>query len=138
MKRPIALAAAVALTATFVISGTGLAEAAAHIPEATSLSETSGARGYGQEIAWSTCENPRLQHSKAECGYISVPLNYENPRGRKIQLAVSRISHTTPDSQYQGVMLVNPGGPGGSGLGLSILGQFVPHGAGNAYDWLGS
>lgn len=34
-------------------------------------------------------------------------------------------------------MLVNPGGPGASGLVLSIMGQFVPNGAGNAYDWIG-
>jgi pimeloyl-ACP methyl ester carboxylesterase len=31
-------------------------------------------------------------------------------------------------------MLVNPGG---SGLVYSILGQFVPNGAGNTYDWIG-
>ena len=34
-------------------------------------------------------------------------------------------------------MLVNPGGPGGSGLGLSILGEYVPNGVGDAYDWIG-
>src|SRR5262249_31110923 len=54
-----------------------------------------------------------------------------------IQLAVSMVRHTTPDPQYQGIMLVNPGGPGGAGLAYSTLGQFVPGGAGDAYDWIG-
>ncbi|MBO0866908.1 MAG: alpha/beta fold hydrolase, partial [Mycobacterium sp.] len=66
-----------------------------------------------------------------------VPLDYSHPHGRKIQLAVSRVRHTVSASKYQGVMLVNPGGPGGSGLILSILGAFVPHNAGAAYDWIG-
>ncbi len=34
-------------------------------------------------------------------------------------------------------MLVNPGGPGGSGLALSLLGATVPGHAGDAYDWIG-
>jgi hypothetical protein len=55
---------------------------------------------------------------------------YARPSGTKIQLAVSLVRRSAPDAQYQGVMLVNPGGPGGSGLGLSILGQFVPNGVG--------
>jgi pimeloyl-ACP methyl ester carboxylesterase len=34
-------------------------------------------------------------------------------------------------------MLVNPGGPGGSGLGLSPLGTLVPGHVGDSYDWIG-
>ena len=59
------------------------------------------------------------------------------PRVHQIQLAVSRIRHTVPADEYQGVMLVNPGGPGGSGLGLVTLGQYVPRHVGDAYDWIG-
>ncbi|GAA5195721.1 alpha/beta hydrolase [Rugosimonospora acidiphila] len=88
-------------------------------------------------ITWGTCASASLKAAGAQCGYLAVPLDYRHPNGTKIQLAVSRIPHKTPDSKYQGVMLVNPGGPGGSGLGLSRLGQSVPNHAGDAYDWIG-
>ncbi len=68
---------------------------------------------------------------------LSVPLDHENPSGPQIQLALSRIRHTVPEAEYQGVMLVNPGGPGGSGLGLVTLGSAVPGDVGAAYDWIG-
>ena len=87
-------------------------------------------------VQWESCNNPALAHFGAQCGYVIVPLDYSAP-GATIRIAVSRIRHTVPDSQYQGIMLVNPGGPGGSGLIYSILGDFVPGGAGAAYDWIG-
>ena len=34
-------------------------------------------------------------------------------------------------------MLVNPGGPGGAGRSLALLGGSVPKHAGDAYDWIG-
>ena len=84
---------------------------------------------------WGACSTKRLKEAKAQCAKIEVPLDYGKPAGTKIKIAVSRVLHTT--KQYQGVMLVNPGGPGGSGLGLATLGQYVPHGAGDSYDWIG-
>ncbi len=58
---------------------------------------------------------------------------------RKITLAVSRLKHSSPDSAYQGVMLVNPGGPGGSGLIYSVFGEgsFIPGDGDISYDWIG-
>jgi len=58
---------------------------------------------------------------------LTVPLNYQNPSGSAIQLAVSRVRPASADAKYQGVMLANPGG---SGLQLSTLDQFVPGGVG--------
>jgi pimeloyl-ACP methyl ester carboxylesterase len=70
-------------------------------------------------IAWAKCpaDNPYL--ANAECAQVQVPLDYRKPGGKKISIAISRVKHTVPDSQYQGVLLGNPGGPGGSGLYLS-------------------
>ncbi|GAA4976323.1 alpha/beta hydrolase [Pseudonocardia tropica] len=91
----------------------------------------------GQGITWGPCTSPSLQQATAECGFLEVPLDHAEPAGKKIEIAVSRIRHTVPEAQYQGVVLVNPGGPGGPGLGLSRLGGAVPKNAGAAYDWIG-
>ena len=88
-------------------------------------------------IGWGRCAAASLREAHARCAMLDVPLDYADPGGPQIQLALSRIQHSVPGDEYQGVMLVNPGGPGGSGLGLVTLGQFVPHHAGDAYDWIG-
>lgn len=44
-----------------------------------------------------------------ECATVSVPLNYDDPTGRQIDIAVSR---TVPDNGSDQVVLTNPGGPG--------------------------
>ncbi|MDR3032259.1 MAG: alpha/beta hydrolase, partial [Kitasatospora sp.] len=56
-----------------------------------------------------------------QCTRLRVPLDYQRPGGRKITLALSRIPATAPPGQRQGVLLVNPGGPGASGLGLAAV-----------------
>ena len=110
------------------------ASAASSATQAVSSTTTSAAVPTPPPIAWSACTNIA---PSAQCGMLTVPLDYKHPYGAKIQLAVSRVPHTVAANKYQGVMLVNPGGPGGSGLGLSTLGQFVPNHAGDAYDWIG-
>ena len=88
-------------------------------------------------IAWHTCSDPDLRAYGAQCGFLVVPMDYAHPGGAKIEIAVSRALHTSDAAHYQGVMLVNPGGPGGSGLGLATLQQYVPKGVGYDYDWIG-
>jgi pimeloyl-ACP methyl ester carboxylesterase len=129
MKRLLATAVTVALAMT----GSVVSAAAA-----------TGARADGRAakpgyppLTWGKCADTNLQTRKAECAFLTVPLDYDRPGSATIQIAVSRIKHTVPEDQYQGVMLVNPGGPGGKGLGLVSLGAHVPRSAGAAYDWIG-
>ncbi|HEU5475152.1 MAG TPA: alpha/beta fold hydrolase [Actinophytocola sp.] len=107
------------------------------VPSAQAAPPQSAADYTPPPVGWGACEHPRLVDAGAECGFVEVPLDYAKPRGTKIQLAVSRVKHKTPDAQAQGPMLVNPGGPGGSGLIYAIFGEFVPGGAGDSYDWVG-
>lgn len=68
---------------------------------------------------------------------MTVPLDYQNPAGRQIPLAVSRISTATPRLR-QGVLLLIPGGPGNSGLALpSTRGLKLPADVLSRYDIVG-
>jgi pimeloyl-ACP methyl ester carboxylesterase len=131
------------LTAGFAVAGLALASLAATTTangavthRASATVRTQKAEGYTPPpIKWGRCDNQTLRSRHAQCGFLVVPLDYSNPSGTKIKLAVSRVKHTA--KRYQGVMLVNPGGPGGSGLVLSILGEFVPGTSHKTYDWIG-
>ncbi|WP_019875370.1 alpha/beta hydrolase [Sporichthya polymorpha] len=94
------------------------------------------ARAAGK-LDWVSCEQLGMGGRATECGYLTVPMDWSNPSGKKIQLAVSRTKSRVPAAKYQGVMLVNPGGPGGSGLAYSGLKDMLPNSSGEAYDWIG-
>lgn len=122
---------------SLVAATVGLVPLAAPTASAKTPASTAVSIPTPPAIRWAACSDTYLKSFHAQCGTLTVPLDYANPRGTKITLAVSRIKHTVTAKKYQGVMLTNPGGPGGSGLWLATLGQMVPQGAGNAYDWIG-
>ena len=64
-------------------------------------------------------EPVRGQLAGLECATLAVPLNYADPGGRKITLALSMVPATAPAAKQQGVLLVNPGGPGEPGRSLA-------------------
>ncbi|MCV7282248.1 alpha/beta fold hydrolase [Mycolicibacterium flavescens] len=77
---------------------------------------------YEQAISWQTCDDYATTSiesavysaaSTAECGRLLVPLNYQDPSGRTAQLAVMRVPAR---GESLGSLVINPGGPGGSGL----------------------
>lgn len=61
---------------------------------------------YEQKVTWEDC-NP-----KSQCAKIEVPLNYEQSSAQTIEIAVKK---RPADEKAIGTLLVNPGGPGGSG-----------------------
>src|SRR5260370_1559145 len=70
-------------------------------------------------LRWHSCSGLVAQTGIRDCTMLSVPLNYADPGGRHISLALDMIPATAPVSQQQGILLVNPGGPGASGLSLA-------------------
>jgi pimeloyl-ACP methyl ester carboxylesterase len=103
------------------------------VPASGSVTATP-APASASSIAWSTCADPDLTRRGLQCGSLVVPLDHADPTGSKITLALTRKPHT---GTYQGAMLTNPGGPGGSGLLLPLRSELVPGGAGAGYDWIG-
>lgn len=88
-----------------------------------------------QKPAWHRCSAD--QPASYECATLKVPLDYRRPRGRSLDLAISRVRSTNP-AQRHGILLMNPGGPGGTGLDLPLsLGEALPREVADQYDLIG-
>ena len=73
---------------------------------------------------------PPALHDKVRfgCGQLRVPLDYTRPDGPSIALATLRVHFTENHTAPTQSLLINPGGPGGSGvdLALGILAKLSP------------
>jgi pimeloyl-ACP methyl ester carboxylesterase len=78
---------------------------------------------YGQTLAWGPCANyattaedrESYQSNQIECARMTVPMDYQNPQGPSITLGLLRRPASDPAHRI-GSLLVNPGGPGASGM----------------------
>ncbi len=61
----------------------------------------------------------RADRLSFECATISVPLDYTDPTGATIALQLVKV-HDSDNHAHTGSLIVNPGGPGGSGLNLAL------------------
>ncbi|MGX2993686.1 alpha/beta hydrolase [Streptomyces sp. JNUCC 64] len=85
-------------------------------------------------LVWKECGTAR--HPRLQCASLLVPLDHDRPEGRRITLALSRVPHTAKTSD--GPLLVNPGGPGGSGLSLAgVVSGGLPREVSARYDVIG-
>jgi len=74
---------------------------------------------------------------REQCGTVRVPLDYRNPAGATITVAVSRIATAKP-AQRRGVLLLNPGGPALPGLDTpGTMAAMLPASVLDRYDLIG-
>jgi pimeloyl-ACP methyl ester carboxylesterase len=120
--------AAVLCGAAVVVAGTFTA-----MPADASPSHTAEA-ARAAKLTWKKCAT--TDYPTLQCASLKVPLDHRNPGGRQITLALSRVPHTA--KTYQGPLLVNPGGPGGSGLTLAgFVASSLPKTVAAQYDVIG-
>ncbi|MFI0419591.1 alpha/beta hydrolase [Spongiactinospora sp. 9N601] len=101
------------LVAAIIMVLTGCAPArpapAVPAPDAGSAPSAGLAPYYAQRPAWKDCGQG------FQCAKVRVPLDYDDPDGRQITLAVNRLPEL-PGGERIGSLILNPGGPGGSGV----------------------
>jgi pimeloyl-ACP methyl ester carboxylesterase len=87
---------------------------------APSSSSAGAAPGFVPDpVAWTSCG------SRLKCATLNVPLDYANPTGATIELSLNELPARRPGERI-GSLLVNPGGPGGSGLDFISGGIDLP------------
>ena len=96
---------------------------------------------YGQKVAWYDCVATAGVEKSAEktgfqCAKVTVPLDYSQPDGQTIEIAMKK--HLATGSVRQGTLFMNPGGPGGSGVdGVGAMATTTFAGVQSAYDIIG-
>ena len=119
--------------------------AAGPAPAASSNSKAAVPQGlesfYGQKVEWYDCVATAGVEKSADktgfqCAKVTVPLDYSQPDGQTIEIAMKK--HPAAGSTRQGTLFMNPGGPGESGvndIGESVTSTFA--GVQKAYDIIG-
>ncbi|KZW01544.1 alpha/beta-hydrolase [Exidia glandulosa HHB12029] len=83
-----------------------------------------------ENITWTSCFGDQ------QCARLELPLDHSRPAGPKTQIALQMIP-ATDKANYQGTILVNPGGPGIAGtLFISQYGPLFTQVIGPAFDIL--
>ncbi|MEI7055221.1 alpha/beta hydrolase [Nocardioides sp. CCNWLW239] len=116
--KPQAVTGALALTAlTAFVTGCG---ADGGTPDADRVSPSAAATAapaeglqpfYSQKLDWKGC------NGAFECATLEVPLDYTDPTGRTIEIAVIK---DPANKDKIGSLAINPGGPGGSGIDYAL------------------
>ncbi|OEJ24237.1 peptidase [Streptomyces agglomeratus] len=119
-----------------IAAGVTMAALVATVPPAVSADAGAapGPDAGRTALVWKGCGTKT--YPKLQCASVEVPLDHVDPRGEKITLALSRIRHTA--KTFQGPLLVNPGGPGGSGRSLAgFVAAALPGKVAAQYDVIG-
>ncbi|MFD8283048.1 alpha/beta hydrolase [Streptomyces solisilvae] len=113
----------------------GLAGSLASAPPAAADRDDVG------QVEWGACPDDvtaKAPDLNVRCGTVTVPLDYDDPDGTQIDLMVSRLASENPHKR-RGVLLLNPGGPGGSALTMpaELADLGIPSKVLDTYDLIG-
>lgn len=117
MKRPGSrisrrkISVAILVLALFLLLGTFSAPRIEGLP-------TTLAQYQRQSLNWSTC------YDNFDCSYLQVPIDYNNLALGKFKLGVLRYRADGQKSRI-GALVINPGGPGASGVTYAYNAQFI-------------
>ena len=96
---------------------------------------------YSQKVEWYDCVATAGVEKSADrtgfqCAKVKVPLDYSQPGGQTIEIAMKK--HPATGSARQGTLFMNPGGPGGSGVDdVGGMAASAFSGVQSAYDIIG-
>ncbi len=108
------------MVAVFLMAAAPVSGAAPERPAPTGWD-----RFYQQQLEWKPCGVENLDKADGECADVLAPMDYGQPDGRTVTVAISRV-HATDPARRQGILMSNPGGPGGSGLdSVDLLGDVL-------------
>jgi pimeloyl-ACP methyl ester carboxylesterase len=72
---------------------------------------------YAQEIDWKSC------NQDFQCATLAVPIDYEKLSTGTFEIAL--LKHEARTSKKIGSLIVNPGGPGGSGVDYAYAAEYI-------------
>jgi pimeloyl-ACP methyl ester carboxylesterase len=104
--------------AALVVLAGALTASTLAMPAATAGSPARGATAAAAPVpslAWASC------YKHFQCAAARVPLDYDEPTGAGIRLALIRLRASNPKRRI-GSLFLNPGGPGGSGVDMVRFG----------------
>ena len=85
---------------------------------------------YAQELRWQSC------YENYQCADLLVPIDYTNLKTGTFNISV--LKYPTTNEKKLGSLIVNPGGPGGSGVDYAYAAEYLFSSAIlNAYDIVG-
>lgn len=137
--RAVALLAVLGLAGALVVpAAAGTTTARAVTGDTVTGDTVTGGRS---PVEWGECPADVVAEAlpyTLDCATVSVPLDHAEPDGQQIDLMISRLAGTDAAAR-RGILLLNPGGPGGSGLTQPTLlaSQGLPDSVLRAYDLIG-
>ncbi|GAC67180.1 alpha/beta fold hydrolase [Gordonia soli] len=96
-------------------TGVGVVALVAGLVSVTGPAASAAPTGPG--LAWGACPSGHGVSPSTHCATVRVPLDHARPTGPTIALTVAKIP-ARDQSRKRGVLVGNPGGPGGDGISM--------------------